>query len=425
MLKAFFFNRQSQNNLNNSRSASETTEFLGAAAIGLKWLVRVALVLLCLSLLILPGVLNLVHIFNSPAIAQTTASVENLRQQQQKIQQERSRLNQQQERLQNQQQQAETRLEGLQDHIETASDKIAYNEQQLAIANKRLNDLQADLDKAERFYQERQFSTVARLRFLQRQQDDKGWVVLLQSQNINEFLDRRRQLKLVYEADQKILRELKADADELDRRRRNIARQKNEIALLTQQLQAQKSEYQAQAQTEQTLIERLRKDRQALEAAETQLEQDSANLTMLIRQRISAPAIGTIVVRGTGQFSFPSDGRLTSGFGQRVHPILGYRRFHAGIDFGSSHGSPIRAADTGRVIYAGWYGGYGRSIIVDHGDNLTTLYAHASQLYVSEGQTVQKGQAIAAVGSTGLSTGPHLHFEVRVNGSPVNPLEYL
>ena len=131
------------------------------------------------------------------------------------------------------------------------------------------------------------------------------------------------------------------------------------------------------------------------------------------------------MIKGTGLFAFPSNAPTSSPFGWRVHPILGYRRFHAGLDFAASYGSTIRAADSGTVIFAGWYGGYGRTVIINHGGGITTLYGHASELYVSEGQTVQRGQAIASVGSTGLSTGPHLHFEVRRNGTPVNPADYL
>lgn len=355
-------------------------------------------------------------------LAQTSASVEDLRRQQEQLEEQRSRINQQQEQLENLEDAASDRLDSIESNIRTTSERIAYNEQQLAIATDRLKKLQADLAQAETEYQERQFSTVARLRFLQRQQGSQGWAVLLQSENLNEFLDRRRQLKLVYEADRTILEELQTKAEDLERQRRTIAQQKNEIALLTQQLQAQKEQYQAEAQTQEQLINRLREDKRSLEAAEAQLELDSANLSQLIRQRLGA---GDVAVRGTGQFSFPSDGRVTSNFGYRIHPILGYRRFHAGVDFGAGYGSPIRAADSGVVIFAGWYGGYGRSVIINHGGNLTTLYAHASEVYVAEGQTVQRGQAIAAIGSTGLSTGPHLHFEVRVNGEPVDPMQYL
>lgn len=356
--------------------------------------------------------------------AQASSSVEDLRQQQQQLEQQRSNLDKEQTRLQNLEQAAQTRLGGLQDHIQTTAAQIAQNEQQLKVATQQLQRLQAELAAAEQSYQERQFATVARLRFLQRQQGSQGWAVLLQSQNLNEFLDRRRQLKLVYQADRQILTELKTEATDLNQRRGVVEGQKNQIALLTAQLQAQKAEYQAQANTQSTLIDRLQKDRRALEAAETQLEQDSANIATLIRQRL-AVADQRNRIRGTGQLSYPSDGVITSSFGTRVHPILGYRRFHAGIDFGAAHGSSIRAANSGTVIFAGWYGGYGKAVIIDHGGSLTTLYGHTSEVYVSEGETVQRGQPIAAVGSTGFSTGPHLHFEVRQNGEPVNPANFL
>lgn len=145
----------------------------------------------------------------------------------------------------------------------------------------------------------------------------------------------------------------------------------------------------------------------------------------ILIQRLAGGDRSRPAIIGTGQMGYPSIGEITSSFGYRIHPILGYKRFHAGIDFGADTGSPIYAADSGVVLFAGWYGGYGQSVIIDHGNSLTTLYAHASELYVSEGQSIQQGQVIAAIGSTGLSTGPHLHFEVRQNGEPVDPLNYL
>jgi len=171
------------------------------------------------------------------------------------------------------------------------------------------------------------------------------------------------------------------------------------------------------------MIGRLRTDRRALEAAETQLAKDSQNIALLIQQRVGNQH--GITLRGTGQMVLPCAAPITSGFGWRMHPILGYERFHSGIDFGADYGTLIAAADSGTVIFAGWYGGYGTAVIIDHGNGITTLYGHTSELYVTEGQTVQRGQAIATVGSTGLSTGPHLHFEVRQAGEPVDPTAYL
>jgi murein DD-endopeptidase MepM/ murein hydrolase activator NlpD len=359
---------------------------------------------------------------STPVLA---TSVETLQQEQQQIEQERSKLRQQRDRLENLEDDASYRLENLQDNIQNTTSQIQNNEEQLKIATDRLKTLQNELAIAQENFQTRQYATTARLRFLQRQKGGQGWAVLLQSQDLNEFLDRRRQLKLIYEADREILTGLQQQATELNRRKHNIEAQKNEIALLTQQLQLQKSEFEAQADTQAQLIARLQQDREALEEAEERLAQDSANLAFLIREKIIASGSGDVILRGSGRMVYPTGGRLTSGFGWRVHPILGYRRFHAGIDFGASYGSTIRAADSGRVIFAGWYGGYGRSVVIDHGGNLTTLYAHASQIFVSEGQMVARGEPIAAIGSTGLSTGPHLHFEVRENGEPTNPMIYL
>lgn len=349
-------------------------------------------------------------------------SVEELQQQQQQLQEERQQLQQQQNQIQQQQNTSEDRLQNLEQNINYTVNQIADTEYRLQEAEKQLQQLQKQLDQAQADYDAVRSATVARLQFLQRQQGGEGWAILLQSENFNEFLDRRYQLKRVYEADKQVLSDLKAKAEELNRQKDNVAAQKNEVALLRQQLLVQKENYEQEAAEEQKLIARLREQRSALEAAEAKLAQDSEQIGALIRQKVAAQ---TGVIRGTGRFIFPSNARLSSGFGNRVHPILGYSRFHAGVDFAASYGTTIRAADSGRVIFSGWYGGYGQAVIIDHGDGLTTLYAHASRLFVREGQAITQGQPIAAVGSTGLSTGPHLHFEVRQNGNPVNPAAYL
>ena len=125
---------------------------------------------------------------------------------------------------------------------------------------------------------------------------------------------------------------------------------------------------------------------------------------------------------GSQSIRMPVNGHLTSGFGERFHPILGYERFHAGVDLGATYGAPIVAAADGRVVSAGWRGGYGQAVAIAHAQGLQTLYGHMSRIAAFAGETVHRGQVIGYVGSTGLSTGPHVHFEVTKNGRPVNPL---
>jgi murein DD-endopeptidase MepM/ murein hydrolase activator NlpD len=123
--------------------------------------------------------------------------------------------------------------------------------------------------------------------------------------------------------------------------------------------------------------------------------------------------------------SRPVPGAITSGFGYRMHPIFHVRKLHTGVDMHAGMGESIKAAAAGTVVFAGWRGGYGKCVIIDHGGGLATLYAHQSEILVSVGQVVKRGVVIGKVGSTGYSTGPHLHFEVRVNGTPVDPVGYL
>ncbi|MBN3882073.1 MAG: peptidoglycan DD-metalloendopeptidase family protein [Nostoc sp.] len=368
-----------------------------------------------------------------PAHATSTGSIDTLRQQKQQMNQQHQSVVNERDRLTNLQQEAQKNLTGLKQNLQTTDNYIQESESRLQLAAQRLQQLESDLAVAERSYEERQIATVARLRYLQRSPTSVGWAVLLQSQNISDFFSRRHQLKLVYQADEQILVKLNQQANLINKQKTEVEQQKNEIGLIREQLLAQKTDYQTQAQSQSELIQRLNSDRLALEAAQNQLERESKNLEVLIQQKVAEAeeAQGktnsrtSIIIRGTGVMTYPSDAPTSSPFGWRMHPILGYRRFHAGLDFAASYGSKIRAADSGTVIFAGWYGGYGRAVIIDHGKGITTLYGHTSELYVTEGQTVERGQAIGAVGSTGFSTGPHLHFEVRRNGTPVDPTNYL
>jgi murein DD-endopeptidase MepM/ murein hydrolase activator NlpD len=379
------------------------------------------------------GLWSLALGFSEPVLAQDAAVPPHnpLQQQKQEVDQQKVRIQQERDRLNTLEDKAKTNLSGLQKNIKATTGQIQANETSLKQASDKLKGLEGALTKAEAIYQRQQRGTVARLQILQRQRVQTGWAsVLLQSATLNDFLDRRYRLNRVFKADRQVLADLKVQTDRIDAQRTQVEAQKNKIAVLSQQLLAQKSDYQSQAQLQQQNISRLKSDHRALEAAITILSEDSVNLMSLIRDRVRSEQTrqkdpGGVMVIGSGQLSIPVDAPITSEFGWRMHPILGYEKFHGGMDFGAEEGSMIRAAYRGTVIMADWYGGYGNTVILDHGNGITTLYGHAEGVYVTEGQVVEKGEPIALVGSTGLSTGPHLHFEVRQDGEPVDPVAYL
>ncbi|MFS8819298.1 peptidoglycan DD-metalloendopeptidase family protein [Synechococcus sp. W60.1] len=355
-------------------------------------------------------------------------NVNQLQQRQQQIQHQIQSTQRRLGELRQAEEEARRRMGSLQQNIRQTESSLRDNQYRLEQAQKALEQAQKELQELEDRLRRQQQGTAARLRYMQRQGAEHWWALLLTSRDLNEFFDRRHQLQLLIEADRQLIQELQAMAKEVDQQRIALEMQRNEISLILQELAAQKNQLQQQAVAQEQLLSRLANERAAYEAAQRRLEADSQQLTLLIQQLIAQQAQqqgGRDPVQGTGRFIAPVRGPITSGFGWRVHPIYRSRRFHAGIDFGVPTGTAVRASDRGTVIYAGWYGGYGYTVIVNHGGGITTLYAHNSRVAVGVGQQVQRGQVVAASGSTGLSTGPHVHFEVRVNGQPVDPRRYL
>ena len=176
---------------------------------------------------------------------------------------------------------------------------------------------------------------------------------------------------------------------------------------------------QAEAANVQELLDSIQRDIASAEEHKDGLEADAAALELEIARLSSGE--GT----APSGLSWPVNGAVTSPFGYRVHPILGVRKLHTGIDITAASGAPIAASAAGTVILAQTYGGYGRTVVIDHGGGLTTLYAHQSQIAVSVGQIVGRGALVGYVGCSGSCTGPHLHYEVREDGVPVDPLSYL
>ena len=206
-------------------------------------------------------------------------------------------------------------------------------------------------------------------------------------------------------------------------RRDEVSTGKQQLVAVRDEQALARSRVEVEEAREEQLLAEVRETRVDYERRIADLRAESEDISALLRERQAGQAT---TVRGGGQLAYPlANAVVTSRYGLRTHPIFGTRRLHAGADFRGSTGTPILAAERGTVVFAGRRGGYGNTVVIDHGGSLATLYAHQSRLAVAIGDEVQQGETIGAVGSTGFSTGPHLHFEVRVGGTPVDPLNYL
>ena len=198
-----------------------------------------------------------------------------------------------------------------------------------------------------------------------------------------------------------------------------VQKVRDQIAALRAEIEPARVQAAQEAKAEEDLIASLKGQKAQWEREWAELQAVSDSIAAQLR--LSGSGSG---VAGACEFR-PTPGGVVSGFGNRTNPIGGGTGFHAGLDMPSPSGTPIRACRSGTVVIAGWQGGYGNAVVIDHGGGMATLYAHQSQLGVSAGTKVLAGEIIGAVGSTGNSTGPHLHFEVRISGNPVNPTPYL
>jgi len=275
---------------------------------------------------------------------------------------------------------------------------------------------------------------------------DIGYLnVLLSATSFTEFVERWDDIGYLIAQTQRTVRERRAAEQAVSSARVGLEAQQirlNDDVAAQQRVQSQLSSL---AEQRRSLLAAARVQRQAVAGEVAQLEDLSAaeegSLESLIRERqreeeerrralaeaarraalLAGKPAPPETAAGPGAFSWPVSGPITSPFGLRPNPFGGGVETHPGIDIGAPSGATISAAAAGRVIFAGWYGGYGNAIILDHGGSMSTLYGHCSAVFVSVGQDVQRGQAIGAVGMTGRATGPHLHFEIRVNGVPVDP----
>jgi murein DD-endopeptidase MepM/ murein hydrolase activator NlpD len=311
--------------------------------------------------------------------------------------------------------------------------KLEETEQRLGRVTAQADSTQAHLEVATQQYHvavvrlsDQKDSVSERLVAVYERGEVRPLEVLLQSSSFGDFANRLYLLNQVIARDAEILDDYSAAQDEAEARRAELDARHQELRALQQQVAREKERTAVQRQSTERDKRSVLRDRLVYERALAELEQDSREIEQMLRRlQLTRGGQQRLAKPWSGNLRMPVKGRLTSPYGYRIHPIYGVRKLHTGIDISAASGTAIKAAGDGVVVFAGRWGGYGNCVILDHGGGVATLYGHCSRLAVSEGQNVTQGQSIAYVGSTGLSTGPHLHFEVRRDGHPVDPMGYL
>ena len=312
-----------------------------------------------------------------------------------------------------------------QQKLEQASTDLQQSKNEYASLDAQLKRMEKELTLSVAEFNRANADMRRRIRQVFKNQRTGMFQLILTAKDLNSLLDVVYFERIVLKKDYAKILVVKAKSQKIALMKKNIESKKIALAKSIQEINSMKKGIKYAIAQNQSMIHKYKTDRKTYERAERELARQSANIqSMIARNRGSSG----VKITSAG-FLKPIAGRITSPFGWRTHPIFNSRTFHSGVDIAGPNRGSIKASNAGKVIYSGWYGGYGKVVILDHGvvngKPTTTLYAHMSSIKVGQGQFVGKGQVIGYEGTTGYSTGPHVHFEVRINGKPNNPLNYI
>lgn len=355
---------------------------------------------------------------------------------------EQKDLNEMNQEVTEQINQANTKLEYVQSElsntmiqVQELEDKILGYQKEMTGLSDKLDTLQNSIDEtkqkltiAEEEYNQKEELLRERLVAMYEDGETQYLDILLSSRNIVEFISGYYLINEFVEYDNTLMKEVAERRDDIEITKTKLEKEETEIKLIKAKREQTTVVLQNTITLQESYAKKLSKQEQELKNKITEYKQEQARIEALIQQATNSSNNLDIQYTG-GEMLWPvaiSGTVITSTYGVREHPIQGVIKEHSGLDIGNAtYGSPVVAAADGVVTYAGWLGGYGNCVMINHGNGLVTLYGHGQKIITELHKEVKKGDLIMEVGSTGNSTGPHLHFEVRVNGSCVNPLNYV
>lgn len=301
--------------------------------------------------------------------------------------------------------------------------RLSEAKRQLAATRREEKKVRLALEASQKRLQAREMALARRMAANYRQGPVRYASVVLGSRSMGEFVSRARFVRTIVRYDAQLIAEIKADREDVLRWKNQVDAARAKAETIKKRLAERQADETTDVVRQRAVLAEAREARATLEDELDALQEDSSRIASRIRSLEDTPeGRARRLIAFTGSFIRPVPGSIISRFGMRFHPILHRSRLHTGVDMSGRTGTPIAAAAAGVVVYSGSLRGYGNVVVVDHGGGVSTLYAHCSALLVGDGAQVAKGQIIGRVGATGLATGPHLHFEVRKNGAPVNPL---
>lgn len=350
------------------------------------------------------------------------ASESDLIKQQELLEQQIKQKEQELSQKQNEQSKALTELRSINKVLGTTEKKLKSTETNLSRTIKELERLESELQNEETNLSGNMDLLSKRINTMYEQGNVHFLEVLLSSTSLTDFLTRWDLMSRLAKMDIELIDQVKEEIKATQDKKNQVLVKKETLMSLQGDQNQQREELKIASSRQNELYKNISDQKEEIEAALEDLERESQK----IEEELMKLNPNTKYV-GSGVYTWPTPGytRITSPYGMRRHPILRTSRMHTGVDIGAPNGATIVSVDHGCVVQVGWYGGYGRVVMVDHGRGIVTMYAHTSAALVNVGDSVKKGQAIAKVGSTGWSTGPHLHFEVRINGKHTNPLNYI
>lgn len=324
--------------------------------------------------------------------------------------------------------QTRNKLQGVEHVVRSARTQLETATAHLQLARREVKRANAALVIARNVFVEAQHTVGQRL-VAAYERGEQGYLdFMLSAEDFSDLLERVQMAKYLRLQDQAALTSLKIRRDSVNHYQLVVLRKTQEVARWQQQVATLHAQAVRKQQQTAKLLDKVKEERDDFEAEFATLERDSAEVTSELQHwQHSASGRRVFNTHFVGSLGglLPVHGRISSPFGWRIHPITGVRKLHTGLDIAAPIGTVIVAAGGGQIIWAGRKGGYGNAVMIDHGHGKTTLYGHMSSFCVRMGQVVAKGELIGHVGSTGFSTGPHCHFEVRINGIPVNPLSHM